>query len=318
MPHSDYAQHVSGMVTAPAVLPGAAWRAVHDAVVPPAEFGLVRQQGELEQGQAVAVRPPSSGAATQAVVAEVEVEVDTKLQRDGSGCTVAGAVFHSLHGEWELHRQITSRLASSPSGVFIDSEVFQPVRLAEGGGGGSSSSSSPLPWQYLYREQGQFAIDGGAVMRVRREYVYKYDSTADRLDVYFADGGAGGNFFHSLRFLAPGEQAPALEEVTAEVPSCSTCGGVSVGLGLRAEHRLAAAGLAAGAPETAGALGAAGTDDRSGCWRAVGEHLCVRGMYYSSYRFWFEGVRLRQFEIEFLVVQGPNKDYTATATYTRT
>lgn len=310
LPHADYVGHISGMAAALGVLPDAEWRAAHDVVVP-GHFGLVRppweQEEEQQQGQehAVAGRPASSYATAQASVAELE----DMLERYAAGRMVGRAVFHALHGEWRLHRRITSRLASSPSGVVTGSAFFHPVRLEEGGGGGKGSGG-PLPFQYLYREQGQFAIDGGAVMRVRREYVYKYDNAADRLDVYFAEDGAGGNFFHSLRFLAPGEPAPALEE-GAEVPSCSSSGGV----GLGADGRAAAAG--AGALKEAVAVSTAtGTDDSSSCWRAVGQHLCVRDMYYSSYRFWFQGVRLRQFEIEFLV-KGPNKDYTATAMYTR-
>ncbi|KAG2427264.1 hypothetical protein HXX76_012460 [Chlamydomonas incerta] len=328
LPHGDYVGHTGGLAAALGVLPDAGWRAGHDQVLP-GDFGLLPPPWEAA-AQAVAAeaaeaavavgRPAAAYAAAAAAVAESHAS----LAGFASGRMVARAVFYALAGAWRLHRGIVSCMASSPSGVVTGTASFRPVRMeaaaataaaaGDGSSSGSSSSSSraragSMPFQYLYREQGQFAIQGsssgggssaGAVMRVSKEYVYRYDSPADRLDVFFADAhGVPGGFFHSLRFLAPGEAAPGPHHFQPEE-------------GPAAAQAVATDGAAAG-----GAAAASGGDDGDGgCWRAVGEHLCVRDMYYSSYRFWFQGVHLRKFQIQF-VVKGPNKDYTSTATYTR-
>eukprot|EP00198_Chlamydomonas_reinhardtii_P009775 XP_001699112.1 flavin-containing monooxygenase [Chlamydomonas reinhardtii] len=353
LPHGDYVGHTGGMAAALGVLPDAAWRAAHDQVVP-GDFGLVPPSWEQQEQQAgtqaamvkdaaaaaeaamvaavkeapaggeqgggepaghvvVAGRPAAAYAAAAAAVAESHAS----LARFAGGRMVARAVFYALAGNWRLRRTLVSRMESSPSGVVTGAASFLPKRpdadaaangsgSSNGSSGGSSSGGGSsrvrlgsMPFQYLYREQGQFAIQGsgsssgsssgsggissgGAVMRVSKEYVYRYDSPSDRLDVFFADAhGVPGGFFHSLRFLAPAEGAPGPQHFQRE--------------------------------EEPAADDAA---DDSGCWRAVGEHLCVRDMYYSSYRFWFQGVHLKKFQIQF-VVQGPNKDYTSTATYTR-
>ncbi|GLI62995.1 hypothetical protein VaNZ11_005853, partial [Volvox africanus] len=306
-PHQDYVGHADGLAAAMGLLPPPGWRTEHDVVMaahyagatpvpkpqqPPAAAlpgrlgpaaGMAAgaastaavatvdgQQGDVAVAPAMAewLRTEVQAAAvgTVAVTNAVRQALDDVKAAMGEyriGRRVASAVFYALAGEWALRRQIVSRLPSSPSGEVTGRARFTTISEADfapavGGAGGLS---------YLYDEQGQFAIQGGAVMRVRREYVYTYDSTADRVDVYFTDVGLRrGEFFHSLRFLPP------------EPPQNGDGGG--------------------------------------GCWRAVGDHLCVRDMYDASYRFSFQGFQLREFEIEFQV-KGPKKDYTATATYTR-
>jgi hypothetical protein len=51
-------------------------------------------------------------------------------------------------------------------------------------------------------------------------------------------------------------------------------------------------------------------------WRAEGQHLCVKDMYYPSYRFQFQGNNLAEMEISYNVV-GPQKDYTKVTTFVR-
>ncbi|CAM6103566.1 unnamed protein product [Calypogeia fissa] len=51
-------------------------------------------------------------------------------------------------------------------------------------------------------------------------------------------------------------------------------------------------------------------------WRAEGQHLCNKDMYYPSYLFEFQGNSLAKMEISYSVA-GPQKDYTSVATYVR-
>ncbi|CAM6129754.1 unnamed protein product [Calypogeia fissa] len=51
-------------------------------------------------------------------------------------------------------------------------------------------------------------------------------------------------------------------------------------------------------------------------WRAEGQHLCNKDMYYPSYLFEFQGNSLAKMEISYSVA-GPQKDYTSIATYVR-
>ncbi|GIL49855.1 hypothetical protein Vafri_6170 [Volvox africanus] len=308
-PHQDYVGHADGLATAMGLLPAPGWRTEHDVVMaahyagailapepPPPPAAALRgglgpdadiaaraaltaavatvdgqQHGDVAKAAAIA-EVPTAAVVTVAVADAIRQALDDVKAAMGEyrlGRRVASAVFYALAGEWALRRRIVSRLPSSPSGEVTGRARFTTIADAHfapavGGAGGLS---------YLYDEQGQFTIQGGAVMRVRREYVYTYDSTADRIDVYFVDAGMRrGGFFHSLRFLPP------------EPPQNDDDDG-----------------------------GGGGGD---GCWRAVGDHLCVRDTYDASYRFSFEGIQLREFEIEFQV-KGPEKDYTATATYTR-
>ncbi|EFJ53123.1 flavin-containing monooxygenase [Volvox carteri f. nagariensis] len=355
-PHQDFVGHADGLAEALGALPPAAWRAEHEVVVsahyavhmfqrptqppppapPPSSSRTASAFTAATAAAAVAAAaaanghgdmaaaatasegleldaiptsaPPASAdgetAAAAAAVRQALTDVAAAMRAYRSGRRVASAVFYALAGEWALRRSIISRLDSSPSGEVTGRASFAAFADADftpcaGGAGGLS---------YLYDEQGQFAIHGGAVMRVRREYVYAYDSTADRIDVYFAAEGSGsprGNFFHSLKFLPPPppDGATNVDAAAAAAATTSTtlsCDGADGGGG----HHLAST------------AGIADTADGAGCWRAVGQHLCGRDMYDASYKFYFQGIQLRQFEIVFRVT-GPSKDYTATAVYTR-
>lgn len=90
-------------------------------------------------------------------------------------------------------------------------------------GNGSSYDNSAhvnpkaLPYRkLLYAEHGQFAMSSGKSVRVRKEYLYRYDSTSDRLDVYFVEGSVRTYLFHSLRFLVPEMEAAAAALTAAE------------------------------------------------------------------------------------------------------
>ncbi|KAG2499276.1 hypothetical protein HYH03_002854 [Edaphochlamys debaryana] len=322
LPHADYVGHVDSLARALHVLPPPESRAdpAYDHVIA-AQFAVVPPPpSPLLAAEAAAERAAAAAAAAAGALEELSAAV--RAHREGRG--VAAAVFQSLHGEWELRRTIVSRMDSSPSGVVRGRASFTPTAppaaaaaaadaAAAGGPGSGGAAGGGLP--YLYAEQGQFITDRGAVMRVRREYEYEYDRTADRLDVYFREGAARGAFFHSLRFLPP--QAPktaaAQGAVASGVTSSSTAadGGGSSSTG---PGSTSVSGASAAAPAAAEA--AAAGSGAAGGWRAVGEHLCIRDMYRSSYRFEFQGLWLREFEIQF-DVKGPNKDYTAVATYRR-
>ena len=51
-------------------------------------------------------------------------------------------------------------------------------------------------------------------------------------------------------------------------------------------------------------------------WCALGDHLCQPDTYKAAYWFAFAGVHLEEFRISYRV-KGPNKDYVASATFTR-
>ncbi|GLC41090.1 hypothetical protein PLESTM_001154700 [Pleodorina starrii] len=351
-PRVDFVGHADGLAAALGVRPPAEWRAAHDVIVA-AHYGVFpgpsaaanstttaeTQGGEAaaaarttaavddDDGDASAAAAAAMGDAVAAAPEGVRRALDdvaAAMRSYRGGHRVASAVFHDLAGEWALHRRIVSRLPSSPSGEVTGRATFTATAAdtsgvyspAAGGAGGLS---------YLYEEQGQFAMLGGPVMRVRREYVYAYDSTADRIDVFFAEGGSRrGAFFHSLRFLPPEEQSSSA--AAAAAPAAAAAAQPAAATSAEAAAATAAADVAAtdaggasaatASSPASPAAGAAAAAAAAAGWRAVGEHLCVRDMYDASYRFSFQGLRLRQFEIEFRV-KGPNKDYTATATYTR-
>jgi hypothetical protein len=57
-------------------------------------------------------------------------------------------------------------------------------------------------------------------------------------------------------------------------------------------------------------------DEQEG-WKAVGSsHLCVEDYYESDYRFYFDGIDIKQWELGYQV-NGPKKDYSTKASYTR-
>ncbi|KAK3052215.1 hypothetical protein LTR09_006807 [Extremus antarcticus] len=55
---------------------------------------------------------------------------------------------------------------------------------------------------------------------------------------------------------------------------------------------------------------------KAGACIAKADHLCVKDMYWTEYRLPLKGIALREFEIKH-TVKGPDKNYIATASYTR-
>lgn len=51
-------------------------------------------------------------------------------------------------------------------------------------------------------------------------------------------------------------------------------------------------------------------------WRAKASHLCVEDMYDVAYEFYFKGVGLREWVLEYRV-RGPAKDYVIRSVYRR-
>ncbi|KAF9505958.1 hypothetical protein BS47DRAFT_1489564 [Hydnum rufescens UP504] len=241
-PHSDYVGIMADLAEELGIDPVAAWPGRNTNTVTPAQFG--------------------SGEAASQLLTEVEED----LAAAERGKWVAAAVYSALQGPWKIERRLESAMSTLPSGTFRGRASFTR-RVTQ-----ASTPSSP-EYEYGYLETGQLTTDTGLQLDAQRRYRYVYDEDDDRIDAYFDDTSDRG-FFHSLRFLAPGEEsheggdwAPWFREA------------------------------------------------RKG-WCAIGNHLCQPDTYDAAYWFAFTGVHLEEFRISYRV-KGPNKDYVASATFTR-
>ncbi|KAI1147654.1 hypothetical protein F4825DRAFT_465547 [Nemania diffusa] len=204
---------------------------------------------------------------------------------------IAAAVFRSLLGEWNLDRDLVSKLPSHPSGRFIGTAKFLlRTGTADGrehefstsrptGESPVSIDTSDMGLEYLYIEDGEF-IAAGTNMRFRatRRYIWRYDEASDKLSVWFArtdDQARADYLFHELEFIPP--------------PS-----------------------LAAGGDNG----NQTRTEDRDDRWRAKSSHLCIQDLYDVHYEFLFRAVNLQEWKLGYSV-HGPKKDYTIRGTYTR-
>ena len=220
----------------------------------------------------------------------------TALSALTRGAFVAKAVFRSLHGEWRLERNLSSRLPTYPSGHFSGTAKFL-LRdgTADGldGGKASSSSSSSSPsssarptatLEYLYIEDGEFRSEQGMVFRATRRYVWRYDEARDKLSVWFVktnDQRRADYLFHEVDFVVPS---------------------------VKEEHQA----------ERQQSTDSREADDASGlgCWEATAGHLCVEDFYDVAYQFRFQAVNLKDWRLKY-TVKGPKKDYTIDGRYTR-
>ncbi|KAH0614503.1 uncharacterized protein H6S33_000139 [Morchella sextelata] len=215
----------------------------------------------------------------------------------------AAAVFRGLQGRWSLSRRITSRNTTFPSGVFTGTANFHPREAtftslvqhttATGPACTTTNLSHTAPQktpggecvEYLYSETGTFLTDTGFTMTGARSYIYRYHPQEDTITVWFVKTDGSGDvdyFFHALEFLPAGADTTSAEA--------------------------GAAGGNSGGSEV----------DMPGGWKAKSEHLCVKDWYWPSYRFVFRpgAPDLERFWIRYRV-EGPNKDYTAEARYSR-
>lgn len=108
---------------------------------------------------------------------------------------VAAAVFRGMQGMWTLNRKIDTRKATSPGGSFSGTAHFHPREPT-----GDAYSA-----EYLYIEQGTFAMDNGLTFPASRRYIYRYNESTDKITAWFADedGEHVGAFFNMWEFSPP-------------------------------------------------------------------------------------------------------------------
>ncbi|KAI0470223.1 hypothetical protein F4859DRAFT_124836 [Xylaria cf. heliscus] len=216
---------------------------------------------------------------------------------------IAAAVFRSLLGEWSLDRDLVSKLPSHPSGRFVGTARFL-LRSGTADGrehkfsntrptGGSDSDSTDntdMGLEYLYIEDGEFTAAGTNMrFRATRRYIWRYDEASDKLSVWFArtdDQTRADYLFHEIEFIPP--------------------------LSLTA-HGESGDQTYITAKETEDKLRHSSDADS---WRAKASHLCIEDLYDVHYKFFFNAVNLREWQLGYSV-HGPKKDYTINGTYRR-
>jgi hypothetical protein len=124
-----------------------------------------------------------------------------------NGIYVPRAVFRALHGNWTLHRRITSSKGALPSGVFSGTAKFLPRFPTPDKSGGK------FDLEYLYIETGTFTPTGAAQpITASRRYVYRYSEAKDQMSVWFVKPDANlevDYLFHDVSFAAPAEASEA-------------------------------------------------------------------------------------------------------------
>lgn len=124
----------------------------------------------------------------------------TMRRAAGEGAFIAKAAFRAMHGIWKMQRNLTSSIATYPSGKFTGVARFHP-RLP---------TNSKYDAEYLYIEEGELATDRGITMRVSRRYVYRYQEHTDQMTAWFVkpeDSKSVDYLFHGLRFQVPGDES---------------------------------------------------------------------------------------------------------------
>lgn len=234
------------------------------------------------------------------VVRAIET-VYTRIASDAtSPAHIARAIFSEFHGRWNIVRRLESRLPGFPEGIFRGTAEFKPrtpTPVAETPG---VMTLGREILEYLYTEQGKLTphqdsvINGGAPLEARKRYIYKFDESDSTISTYFVnlvDQTSSNGLFHSLNFEKEIEVLAPPQSHSASNPSCDNYD-------------------ASGKEEKGWKV------EQKGGWTAVGEHLCEKDWYWSSYRFVFRGARMTRFWIRYKVV-GPRKEYVAEAEYCR-
>ncbi|KKA29433.1 hypothetical protein TD95_002677 [Thielaviopsis punctulata] len=194
---------------------------------------------------------------------------------------MAGAVFRSLLGKWNLERSLVSKLPSHPSGHFSGTATFS-IRAGTAHGldkvvpdveGGperhwlTADNRLDFITEYVYQEIGTFTAANGFSFQASRNYIWRYDEVDDALSVWFAstsDNLQVDYLFHNVKF----------------------------------DPLVAADGT------------------QKSVWTASAGHLCVEDYYKVAYEFGFKGANLEKWKIAY-GVKGPNKDYRLEGHYTR-
>jgi hypothetical protein len=136
-------------------------------------------------------------------------KIMTDMHRVWTSCREKGtyvprAVFRALHGNWTLHRRITSTKGALPSGVFSGTAKFLPRFPTP-----DNKSGAKFDLEYLYIESGTFTPTGAAQpITASRRYVYRYSEAEDRMSVWFVKPDRNlevDYLFHEVSFAAPEE-----------------------------------------------------------------------------------------------------------------
>lgn len=253
--------------------------------------------------------------ASKGLTTAQHAEVDRSLRQTNEaavaglarGKFVARAVFRSLLGEWQLERDLVSRLPSHPSGHWSGTARFllrqgtadgrrcAPVNGTTNGDQATAAENNDEVddddgdddpgMEYLYIEEGTFTATNGMTFRATRRYVWRYDEAADKLSVWFA---RTGDRFARSDPRREEEQMRAdylFHEIEFLVPEGHARGDYTSGDGAKG-------------------------------WQARSDHLCVEDFYDVKYEFVFNAVNLREWRIGY-AVSGPQKDYTIDGTYRR-
>ncbi|KAK7732548.1 hypothetical protein SLS53_008435 [Cytospora paraplurivora] len=248
-------------------------------------------------GQPMGILTPARYA-PKGLTAEQHREVDRSLRQThetavaglAGGKFVARAVFRSLLGEWQLERDLRSRLPSHPSGHWSGTASFllrqrtsDGRECVNGGGEGRADDDDGDPsLEYLYVEEGTFTATNGLSFRATRRYVWRYDETSDKLSVWF---------------VRTGEKYPRDDPRRAEEQR-------------RADYLFHELDFVVPPGHKKGIY-----DGEQG-WRAKSGHLCIEDYYDVNYEFMFNAVNLREWRLGY-TVKGPQKDYTIGGVYTR-
>lgn len=254
-------------------------------------------------GKSMDILTPARYVSKQATaVQQAEVErslkqtYETALAGLTKGKFVARAVFRSLLGEWQLERDLVSKLASHPSGHWSGTAKFllrqgtkdgrQCVKDDADNGStndGKGLEEDDLGLEYLYIEEGEFKMANGLTIPATRRYIWRYDDKADKLSVWFVRTGdkfsrkdprrdeeqmKADYLFHEVEFVVPEDYWER------------------------------------------------GADDSQKGWEAKAGHLCVEDFYDVKYEFKFQAVNLREWSLAY-TVKGPQKDYTIDGVYRR-
>lgn len=213
------------------------------------------------------------------------------------GKFVARAVFRSLLGEWQLVRDLVSKLPSHPSGHWSGTARFllrqgtaDGNRCAVNGAtNGDTADHGEVDHddddpglEYLYIEEGNFTATNGMTFRATRRYIWRYDEKTDKLSVWFA---RTGDKFSRNDPQREEEQMRAdylFHEIEFLVPEGHERGDYSGDKG----------------------------------WQAKSDHLCIDDFYDVKYEFIFNAVNLKEWRLGY-TVNGPQKDYTIDGTYRR-
>lgn len=210
---------------------------------------------------------------SKVIASSMLTELEADLEAVQKGKWVQTAVWNALQGKWRLHRRLESLGKHLPSGTFTGSATFTRSPIP-----GTESAKDLPSFELKYLEEGRLVTDTKLEFDAQRRYRYQFTDYLDRIDVFF-DDSSGEGFFHSLRVLAPTENAKDVDKAYD--------GSWEPWVG----------------------------EKRAG-WRAVGEHWCQPDDYKVAYWFAFDGVQLDEFRIGYQV-KGPYKDYFTCATYTR-